>query len=1051
MIEIRDKDLKELILNFVSFPDYLKGETYYPPYIEYVDKRKYDENTIHTFDVESERTTKIYECKFTLNKEKQLLNTNCTCPQFQATKSCKHIAACLVNHPEKLLNPQKPDNLIEIITKQIFKDFKQTEAKIKTKQEIKLEVIINCNSYEHQLILKIGLNKLYMCKQYKLINLLEAIENNETYTLGKSYTYDPETQYFNEKDMEIINFVNILSKNNQPYNLLQQGDQIKNLIRVLKNKTFTLNDYKIKDIKNKFPLKTHLNKVNNKYILDIDLPDDLIIISPNIEYIQQENTLYHLTKEQIHLLYTIIKNDINKLIFTKEELQSFKNSVLPIIKNNIEINETIKEIKITNQITPELYFDLYKNKIICNLKFKYDDTTINYFDKNTTILRNNELENNVLEDLLKQGFKVEKNKIIITEIEDIAKFLEENLITLSEKYKTYTTEKLKNTNIIKKQKITSTFSIGKDGIMSYNFDIEGIKSEEIVNIFKSLKDNKKYYRLKSGDILNIENNQELKDLHELTENLDLTNNEISTGTGEIPKYKAIYLDSLKQNSNIIKTNNQFDELIQNFRKYKNSKITLSKKQKEIVRPYQEEGIKWLYNIDKSGFGGILADEMGLGKSLQTIYFLEQLIKEKKEDKFLIVVPTSLAYNWENEIKKFAPNIKYKVLAQNRKERRKELDNIKDTNILITTYGLLREDKEYYQSMTFRVMIIDEGQNIKNSNTEITKTVNSIKAQTKFALTGTPIENSVAELWSIFNFIMPGFLGTKEKFEGKYRIKDFDENTNKKLDNLSKLINPFILRRKKQDVIKDLPDKIENNIYIELTKEQKKIYLAELEKIQKETDELLKTEGITKVRFKILTLLTKLRQICINPSILYSNYNGGSGKIEELTNIVKNSVENGHKILIFTSFLTALNLTREHLEKQGITSYTIDGNVSSKKRNELVNKFNKDNTNVFFITLKAGGTGLNLTGADTVIHLDLWWNPQAENQATDRAHRIGQKNTVQVIKLITKGTIEEKILELQNKKKLLSDKLIDSNNNENIFSKLTEKDIKELLSYENMKD
>lgn len=459
----------------------------------------------------------------------------------------------------------------------------------------------------------------------------------------------------------------------------------------------------------------------------------------------------------------------------------------------------------------------------------------------------------------------------------------------------------------------------------------------------------------------------------------------------------------------------------------------------------------MYSIQKSGFGGILADEMGLGKSLQTIYFLKQLIKENNADKFLIVVPTSLAYNWENEIKKFAPTINYKILAQNRKERRYQLENLKDTNVIITTYGLLREDKEYYQNMTFKVMIIDEGQNIKNPNTEITKTVNSIKAQTKFALTGTPIENSVAELWSIFNFIMPGFLGSKQKFEEKYKIKDFDENTNKKLETLSKLINPFILRRKKIDVITDLPEKIENNIYIELTKEQKKIYLAELEKVQKQTEEMLKNEGITKVRFEILKLLTKLRQICVNPNILYSNYDGGSGKITELINIVKNSIENGHKILIFTSFLTAINLTRQEFTKQGITSYTIDGSVSGKKRNELVNKFNTDNTNVFFITIKAGGTGLNLTGADIVIHLDLWWNPQAENQATDRAHRIGQKNTVQVIKLITKGTIEEKILELQNKKKLLSDKLIDSNNNENAFSKLTEKDIKDLLSHENMKD
>ena len=269
--------------------------------------------------------------------------------------------------------------------------------------------------------------------------------------------------------------------------------------------------------------------------------------------------------------------------------------------------------------------------------------------------------------------------------------------------------------------------------------------------------------------------------------------------------------------------------------------------------------------------------------------------------------------------------------------------------------------------------------------------------------------------------MPGFLGNIDTFEKRYKVREFDEDTNKNLESLNNLITPFVLRRKKKDVIKDLPDKIENNIYIELTKEQKKIYVAELERVSKEIDKILAGEGMKKARFLILQLLTKLRQICIDPRILYANYKGGSGKMEEFVKTVKEVIENGHKILVFTSFKTALSLAKEELNKNNITSYTIDGSVASKKRIELVDKFNTDNTNVFFIMLKSGGTGLNLTSADVVIHLDLWWNPQAENQATDRAHRIGQKNVVDVIRFITKGTIEEKILDLQNKKKILRDR------------------------------
>ena len=616
-------------------------------------------------------------------------------------------------------------------------------------------------------------------------------------------------------------------------------------------------------------------------------------------------------------------------------------------------------------------------------------------------------------------------------------------------YEVFTTENFKKVSIIKKPNVKSTFSIGKDNIMSYSFDIDNLEEDEIVNILKAYQNKKKYYRLNSGDLMNIENNEELQELNDLMDDLSITDKDIKNKNYEIPKYKAIYLDGLKNHKyHIIDTNNLFDELIDKFRKYKDSNISLSKKEEEVLRNYQKEGVKWLYNIDKTGFGGILADEMGLGKSIQTIYYIKELLKENDDYKFLIVSPTSLAYNWEKEFDKFEPKIEKEVLLGTRIKRREKMNHLENINVLITTYGLVREDKEYYEKMNFKTIIIDEAQNIKNYNAEISKSVKSLKAETKFALTGTPIENSIDEVWSIYDFIMPGMLPDIQVFDKKFKIKDFDEEGNKKLEELNKIISPFILRRKKKDVIKDLPPKIENNIYVELTKEQKKLYLAELEKVNKETESIMATGGINKLRFMILQLLTKLRQICINPNILYKDYSGGSGKMEEFIKVVETAVENHHKILIFTSFKEALLLAKKELTERGITSYVIDGSTPSKKRIELVDKFNADNTNVFFIMLKAGGTGLNLTSADIVIHLDLWWNPQAENQATDRTHRIGQTKTVEVIKFISKGTIEEKILELQNKKKILSEKLIDENSAQIAFNKLTEEDIKDLLTYTN---
>lgn len=592
------------------------------------------------------------------------------------------------------------------------------------------------------------------------------------------------------------------------------------------------------------------------------------------------------------------------------------------------------------------------------------------------------------------------------------------------------------------------FGIGQDNILNYNFNLGDINSSELVSIFDSIKDKKKYYRLKNGDIINLKD-ESLQELNNLTEELELTDEEIINGKGSILKYRAIYLDSLKKTKySIISTDNLFDNFIKNFYEYKDSNLSLE--DTSILRDYQLTGVKWLYNLAKTGFGGILADEMGLGKTIQVIYYIKQMLKDNPTSKFLIVVPTSLAYNWEHEFDSFASQIKKAICIGSKEKRKHILKDLNKINVIITTYGLLREDEEIYENLNFNTMIIDEAQNIKNNHAGITKVVKSIKAETKFALTGTPLENSILELWSIFDFIMPGYLANLTKFQSKYKIKDFDEDSEILIKGLSKQINPFILRRKKSDVVKELPEKLINDIYIDLKDEQKKLYVAELNRVKEEMDKIIKEEGMNKARFLILQLLTKLRQICIDPSIVYDNYSDGSNKIEQLENIVSEYTKNNHKVLIFSSFKTALNIVKEKLNNSKIKTYMIDGSVPAKTRIEMVDNFNEnDDIKVFLIMLKSGGTGLNLASADVVIHLDLWWNPQAENQATDRAHRIGQTNTVEVIHLITKGTIEEKILELQNKKRILSDKLIDGEiRDKNIISELTKEDIEKLLSYEN---
>ena len=696
------------------------------------------------------------------------------------------------------------------------------------------------------------------------------------------------------------------------------------------------------------------------------------------------------------------------------------------------------------------YFDLKKDVITCDLKMDYDGTIINYFSQNTKILRDDEKENEAIELLRNCNFDIDysKKRIELTNMDDIALFIDEKISLFSSKYKVYTTKKLDNVNILKKSKVESNFSIGKDNIMTYNFKADNIDTNELNKIVSTMKNKKRYYKLKNGNIVDLYQNDELKELTNVLSDLDLSKDEIINGNVSIPKYRAFYINSLKENKyKSITTNYSFDKFINDFLKYKNTNIKFDNHDDKTLRDYQKDGVKWLYTLYKCDLGGILADEMGLGKSIQTISFIKQILSKKKDAKIMIVCPTSLVYNWKKEFDKFAKELKYVTVSESKEKRLEIIKDFDKYNIFITSYGLIRNDNDEYEDKTFELCVIDEAQAIKNYQANMTREVKKIKARTKIALTGTPIENSVLELWSIFDFIMPGYLNSIMKFKEKFGIKDFDDDSLEKIKELNYLIKPFILRRKKKDVSKELPDKVENNVYLELPDVQKALYVKELNTCKKEMDELIKSEGFSKARFKILQLLTKLRQICVDPSVMYENYKYESIKVEKLVEIVKDYIAENHKILIFSSFKRVIENVQKRFDKEKISNYLIAGDVTSKKRMELVDKFNGDDTSCFLITLKSGGTGLNLTSADIVIHLDVWWNPQVENQATDRAHRIGQKNKVTVIKMITKGTIEERIIELQDKKKMLSDNLIEGKDDSSLVSKLDKEDMIRLLSYD----
>mgnify|MGYP002553293447 FL=1 len=1049
---------KTNITAFVHTSGIVAGKTYDVSKISFLNKKEnYNENgkvTHYWYEVDDEEKPTYYDVMVSIENNKKILRTACDCKNFRSIRSCKHIAAVILNNYEEMFGKMFIN--IPKISSSILEKFITSEENI-IKKELTVNLIINVterksnyyyyyNSIECTVKILIGDEKLYTLGNHASAfkSVYESGEG-EVY-FGKSFTYNPQ-KYYLSSDAETILKAYYNTFDDGGYNYINTSS-LKKFLNKLKNIKFVINNYEVDGISEYFPIDTNLIKKNETYELDFDLENIENLIEKDYEYIFYKGKLYHLNAKEQELIEDLKQNELDKLIISKDKLDLFNKGLLKVVRKKLKIDSSVDDIVLPSIIKAKLYFDIRNEYIISNIVFNYDDKEIDYFNKSNEILRDINFETSVLNDVGKYGFILEKDKLVLRDIEQEVEFLENGLEQLATKYEIFTTEKFKNIKIKKKTSVSSMFGIGQDNILNYNFNLGDINSSELVSIFDSIKDKKKYYRLKNGDIINLED-ESLQELNNLTEELELTDEEIINGKGSILKYRAIYLDSLKKTKySIISTDNLFDNFIKNFYEYKDSNLSLE--DTSILRDYQLTGVKWLYNLAKTGFGGILADEMGLGKTIQVIYYIKQMLKDSPTSKFLIVVPTSLAYNWEHEFDSFASQIKKAICIGSKEKRKHILKDLNKINVIITTYGLLREDEEIYENLNFNTMIIDEAQNIKNNHAGITKVVKSIKAETKFALTGTPLENSILELWSIFDFIMPGYLANLTKFQSKYKIKDFDEDSEILIKGLSKQINPFILRRKKSDVVKELPEKLINDIYIDLKDEQKKLYVAELNRVKEEMDKIIKEEGMNKARFLILQLLTKLRQICIDPSIVYDNYTDGSNKIEQLENIVSEYTKNNHKVLIFSSFKTALNIVKEKLNNAKIKTYMIDGSVPAKTRIEMVDNFNEnDDIKVFLIMLKSGGTGLNLASADVVIHLDLWWNPQAENQATDRAHRIGQTNTVEVIHLITKGTIEEKILELQNKKRILSDKLIDGEiRDKNIISELTKEDIEKLLSYEN---
>lgn len=553
--------------------------------------------------------------------------------------------------------------------------------------------------------------------------------------------------------------------------------------------------------------------------------------------------------------------------------------------------------------------------------------------------------------------------------------------------------------------------------------------EELAEIFSSYDRKKKYHRLKNGAFItfNEEQKQVMSAISDVMKNYaDKKNRDII----KIPLFRALYLDELlaEKESVELKKNREYRKLIGKMRSYENGDYEVPQSLESVLREYQRDGFYWIKTLKENGFGGILADDMGLGKTIQILAFL---LSEKEQGKVgdelrtLIVAPASLVYNWKKEVERFTPQLSVCVMAGTAHERKELIKNqTSNADVWITSYDLLKRDIELYQDIVFANEIIDEAQYIKNQTTHAAKSVRLVNSSFRMALTGTPMENRLSELWSIFDYLMPGFLYSYTRFRSEIEtpiVFDKDEDA---MTRLRAMIHPFILRRLKKDVLKELPEKQEEIVTVALSGEQKKLYQAHSQRLKMFLEDQ-NDEDFAQNKLQILAELTKLRQLCCGPELLLENYKGENAKLETCIELITQAIAGGHKILLFSQFTSMLDLIGDELKKAKIDYYRIDGSVKKEARMEMVEQFQnpQNQVSVFCISLKAGGTGLNLTAADIVIHYDPWWNKAAQNQATDRAHRIGQKHAINVYQLIAEETIEQKICELQQVKEDLAEEVL----------------------------
>ncbi|WP_077622308.1 DEAD/DEAH box helicase [Sediminibacillus massiliensis] len=998
--------------------------------------------------------TEDFQVTVTKDEAGNLL-TACSCPTLASfKKDCQHIAAVLLTINERQEGQQLTDSFFNL-----FKGKPQRSSSHQPyfdDREV-LEVSFTCEPVrvrEKDSLFGIGVS-IGSIKVNEILPFLKSFQAGAPFQVSSVFTIDLSYHCFDvESDAVIKQLIEVMEdkrffeeSGKRDLLVIPPSSWEKLLPLLEKTHAYVENGEGVHELQvaeERLPLRFELDGDDDKgYHLNVAGLDTMLLLQPYrvVAYKGRINKLAADDCRRIAELQRVLEKSPNDSIpIPGEQLRFFLEQIVPGLHGlgEVSVAKWIRNKLGQEPLVAKLYLDRIRNRLLASLEFHYGHVVINPVkvsepNPHPGLLRDTKKEQQLL-DLMEESLFTKTETGYYLQNEELEyDFLRYQVPRLQRLSSVYTTTAVR-TRVVKDRhfpKIRVKVNKERSNWLEFKFEMEGVPDEEIKELLSVLEEKRKYYRLKSGSLLSLET-KEFQEVQRFLSGLPVKEKGLENGLSIPPEQAVQLLDSFEGSSTFI-TEKSFREFLDAIRRPGSLKYDVPVEMQGVLKKYQVQGYRWMKTLANYRVGGILADDMGLGKTVQSIAYMLSVVLDCREGKMpvLVVCPSSVTYNWKSELEKFAPDLLVKIVDGPKTTRKNKMEDLNSCDVVITSYPILRRDISAFERISFHTVFYDEAQAFKNPITQTARAVKRIKADYRFALTGTPVENSLEELWSIFHVVFP------ELFRG---LQEYSHLTKK---TISRRAKPFILRRLKKDVLSELPKKRLSLESVELFPEQKKLYAAYLAKLRHDTLKHLDKDTFRKNKIRILAGLTRLRQICLHPGLFVDNYQGSSSKFEKLFTLIDEAQRAGRRVLIFSQFTKMLDLIGRELAAKGNSFFYLDGQTPSEKRVGICNRFNEGERDLFLISLKAGGTGLNLTGADTVIMFDSWWNPAVEEQAEDRAYRIGQFRDVQVIKLVTRGSIEEKMNDLQEKKRHLFKELIDAEADGP--SELSEDDIKELLS------